>query len=62
MTYQPNRLEERAQYRYLRNPDPQPSRELDVCDDFMNVYDGGTLDEMIDAVMTAAQPASGGEQ
>jgi hypothetical protein len=46
-------------YRYLHNPDPQPNREIDVCDDFMTVYDGDALDEAIDAALTAARLASG---
>lgn len=44
-----------ARYRYLRDPDPQPERELDVCDDIHHVIDGWELDAAIDAAMLAAR-------
>lgn len=42
-----------ARYRFLRNPDPQPCRELDVCDDEFRVYDGADLDSRIDAAIAS---------
>jgi hypothetical protein len=44
-----------ARYRWLRNPDPQPHRGLDVLDDDHNIIEGKALDAAIDAAMRATQ-------
>lgn len=49
-----------ARYRYLRNPDPQPERTLDVCEDGelgtpLNVIEGDELDARIDAALSAVE-------
>ena len=44
-------------YRYLRNPDPQPERELDVCNAGYSIFEGKDLDAAIDRAI-AVQGAS----
>jgi hypothetical protein len=51
-----------ARYRCLRNPDPQPCRELDVCDDEFRVYDGDELDSRIDAAIASLTKTADGEK
>lgn len=46
-----------ARYRYLRNASLNDERELDVCDDAMNVFFGEDLDMAIDDAMDAAPKA-----
>jgi hypothetical protein len=48
-----------ARYRWLRNPDPQPHRGLDVLDDDHNIIEGKALDAAIDAAMRATQQEGG---
>lgn len=42
-------------YRYLRNPDPQPCRHLDVCDDKYDIIEGKALDSAIDAAQEGSK-------
>jgi hypothetical protein len=42
-----------TRYRWLRNPDPQHVRPLDVCDDGMNILEGRALDAGIDQAIEA---------
>lgn len=42
-------------YRYLRNPDPQPARKLDVCDHHNIIIEGEKLDEWIDTAILQSQ-------
>jgi hypothetical protein len=44
-----------ARYRWLRHPDPQPHRGLDVLDDDHNIIEGKTLDAAIDAAMSQSK-------
>lgn len=48
-------------YRWLRNPDPQPVRMLDVCNDFLSIIDGDELDEAIDAAIAASAEKTTGK-
>jgi len=46
-----------ARYHYLRNPDPQPVRMLDVVNESNLIIEGKDLDTAIDSAIAATQPS-----